>query len=74
MDVDYIRKYKDQKAYSYWMSGFVNTVYFAKCPADSKIIFLKSDVCPSQRLLYMTILTKFGYVLKLKRKTLTAEW
>ena len=50
VDVDYIGKYKDQKAYSYWMSGFVNTVYFAKCPVDSNIIFLQGNVCPSQRL------------------------
>ena len=32
VDVVYIGVYKDQKAYSYWMSGFVDTVYSAKCP------------------------------------------
>ena len=50
MDVDYIGKYKDQKAYSYWMSGFVDTVFVAKCPSDSKFTFLKGNVSPSQRL------------------------
>ena len=34
----YIGKYKDQKAYSYWMSGFVDTVYIATCPLDSRFI------------------------------------
>ena len=50
VDVDYIGKYKDQKAYSYWMSGFVDTVFVAKCPSDSKFTFLKCNVSPSQRL------------------------
>lgn len=50
VDVDYIGKYKDQKAYSYWMSGFVDTVYAAKCPSDRTLTFLKGKVCPSQRL------------------------
>jgi len=50
VDVEYIGKYKDQKAYSYWMSGFVDTVYVAKCPVDNKYVFLKGNVCPSQRL------------------------
>ena len=50
VDVDYIGKYKDQKAYSYWMSGFVDTVYLAKCPSDRTLTFLKGKVCPSQRL------------------------
>lgn len=35
VDVEYIGKYKDQKAYSYWMSGFVDTVLFTTCPVDS---------------------------------------
>ena len=48
--VDYIGKYKDQKAYSYWMSGFVDTVYFAKCPSDGKFTFLKGNVSPTQKL------------------------
>ena len=50
VDIDYIGKYKDQKAYSYWMSGFVDTVFVAKCPSDSKFTFLKGNVSPSQRL------------------------
>ena len=39
VDVEYIGKYKDQKAYSYWMTGFVDTVLFTKCPIDSKHVF-----------------------------------
>ena len=38
VDVEYIGKYKDQKAYSYSMSGFVDTVLFTKCPVDSKYV------------------------------------
>ena len=49
VDVDYIEKYKDQKAYSYWMSSFVDTVLFTKCPVDSKHVFLKGCVSPSQK-------------------------
>ena len=36
VDVEYIGKYKDQKTYSYWMSGFVDTVLFSRCPVDSR--------------------------------------
>ena len=50
VDVDYIGVYKDQKAYSYWMSGFVHTVYLAKCSVNSELTFLKGNVCPSQRI------------------------
>ena len=37
VDVEYIGNSKDIKAYSYWMSGFVDTVYVAKCPLDMRI-------------------------------------
>ena len=50
VDVEYIGKYKDQKAYSYWMSGFVDTVLFSRCPVDSRHVFLKGCVSPSQKL------------------------
>ena len=50
VDVDYVGKYKDRKAYSYWVSSFVDTIFVAKCPSDSKFTFLKSNVSPSQRL------------------------
>jgi len=50
VDVKYIGKYKDQKAYSYWTSGFVDTVLFTKCPVNSKHVFLKGCVSPSQKL------------------------
>ena len=46
VDVDYIGKYKDEKAYSYWMSGFVDTVFVAK---NGDFTFLKGIVCSSQR-------------------------
>ena len=39
VDVEYIGKYKDREAYSYWMTGFVDTVSFTKCPIDSKHVF-----------------------------------
>ena len=45
VDVDYIGKYKDQKAYSYWLSGFVDTVYHASC--NDNLLFLKAYVSPS---------------------------
>ena len=32
------------------MSGFVGTVFVASCPNDSTLIFLKGNVCPSQRI------------------------
>ena len=48
VDVEYIGKYKDQKAYSYWLSGFVDTVYHASC--NNNILFLKANVSPSQKL------------------------
>ena len=66
MDVHYIGVYKDQKAYSYWMSGFVDTVYLAKCPVNSELTFLKGNVCPSQR---MMIHMKSGFALRVPRQT-----
>ena len=32
------------------MSGFVDTIFVAKCPSDNKSFFPKGKVCPSQRL------------------------
>lgn len=37
-----IRKYKDEKMYSYSMCGFVDTVFVA-----GELTFLQSIVCPS---------------------------
>ena len=54
MDIDYIGKYKDQKAYSYWIIGFVDTIYVA---LDGRFTFLKGNISPSQRI---RIITKFG--------------
>ena len=47
---DYIGVYKDQKAYSYWMSSFVGTVWYSICPTDNNMCFIKADVSPSQRI------------------------
>ena len=41
-------KYNDQKAYSYWLSGFVDTVYHASC--NDNLLSLKAYVSPLQRL------------------------
>ena len=50
VETDYIGAYKDQKAYSYWMSGFVGAVWICASPTDKDVVFLKSEVCPSQRI------------------------
>ena len=50
VEVENIGKYKDQKAYSDWMNGFVDTVLFTKCPIDCKHVFLKGCVSPSQKI------------------------
>ena len=42
-------EYKDEKA-NYWMSGVFYTVLVASCPKDSTLIFIKGNVCPSQRI------------------------
>ena len=34
VDVEYIGKYKDERAYLRWMSGFVDIIHVAKCPID----------------------------------------
>jgi hypothetical protein len=38
VDVEYIGKYKDERAYSYW-SGFVDIIHVAKCPIDTTMTF-----------------------------------
>ena len=30
---------KDERAYSYWMSGFVDIIHVAKCPIDKTMTF-----------------------------------
>jgi hypothetical protein len=42
---EYIGKYKDQKAYSYWMSNFVGTILFSE--NNGKYV-IKCNVIPSQ--------------------------
>jgi hypothetical protein len=39
VDVEYIGKYKDERAYSYWMSGFVDIIHVAKCHIDKTMTF-----------------------------------
>jgi hypothetical protein len=34
VEVEYIGKYRDERAYSHWMSGFVDIIHVAKCPID----------------------------------------
>lgn len=44
-DSEYIGKYKDQKAYSYWKSNFVDAILYTKC---GRSCFVKCKVTPSQ--------------------------
>jgi hypothetical protein len=39
VDVEYIGKYKVERAYSYWMSGFVDIIHVSKCPIDQTMTF-----------------------------------
>jgi hypothetical protein len=39
VDVEYIGEYKDERAYSYWMSGFVDIIHVAKYPIDKTMTF-----------------------------------
>ena len=50
VETDYIVEYKDQKAYSYWMSAFVGAVWICSSPTDKDVVIVKSEVCPSQRI------------------------
>ena len=46
-DKEYIARYKDQKAYSYWDSGFVGPIYIHET-RTKKIMFLYYSVKVSQ--------------------------
>ena len=48
VDSDYIGKYKDQKTFSFYESGFVGTLYTYTVPAK-KMLFVKGDVTPSTK-------------------------
>ena len=50
VEMEYISVYKDQKAYSHWMSSFVGPVWYSVCPSGKNTVFLKSEVCPSQKI------------------------
>ena len=45
VDTDYIGKYKDQKAYSFYESGFVGCLYYYQVP-QSKMTFFQSGCNP----------------------------
>ena len=47
-DADYIGKYKDQKAFSYFNSGFVGQIYVYELSSKKDIIFAYCDVRASQ--------------------------
>lgn len=48
VDSDYIGKNKDQKAFSFYESGFAGTLYTYTVPAK-KMLFVKGDVTPSTK-------------------------
>ena len=48
VDSEYIGKHKDEKAFSYWKSNFVDTILVSKI--DEKRLVLKCKVTPSQRI------------------------
>ena len=47
-DKGYIGRYKDQKAYSYWDSGFVGPIFIFESNLKKAIMFLYSNVTASQ--------------------------
>jgi len=47
-DSEYIGKYKDQKAYSFFDSGFVGTIMHFRFKKD--VLFAYSEVCASQKI------------------------
>lgn len=67
VDVEYFGKYKDQKAYSYWMSGFVDTVLFTTCPVDSQKKFLRGVFLPPRS--FVMTHTKYGFVWRARKAT-----
>ena len=67
VDVEYIGKYKDQKAYSCWMSGFVDTVLFTTCPVDSPKKCLRGVFLPPRS--FVMTHTKYGFVWRARKVT-----
>ena len=47
-DKEYIGCYKDQKAYSYWDSGFIGPIYIYETCTKKNHVFLYSSVKASQ--------------------------
>ena len=47
-DNEYIGRYKDQKSYSYWDSGFVGSIYIYETRTTKNHVFLYSSVKASQ--------------------------
>ena len=47
-DKDFIERYKDQKAFSYWDRGFVGPIFIYESKMKKDIVFLHSNVTASQ--------------------------
>ena len=47
-DADHVGKYKDQKGYSYYQSGFVGSIWYFHSKEISALCFLFCKVTPSQ--------------------------
>lgn len=50
VETEYIGRYKDEKAYSYYESGFVGCLYSYRFPYQRNKIFIKGDVTPSTKI------------------------
>jgi hypothetical protein len=55
VDVEYIGKYKDERAYSRWMSGFVDIIHVAKCPIDMSV-YPSQGICDDSHKVWMCVL------------------
>ena len=64
-DKNYIRCYKDQKAYCYWYSGFVAPILIYGSQLKKDIVFLYSNVTASQ---IMSETKSLGIAVKRKDK------
>ena len=64
-DKNYIRCYKDQKAYCYWYSGFVAPILIYGSQLKKDIVFLYSNVAASQ---IMSETKSLGIAVKRKDK------
>ena len=49
VETEYIGRYKDEKAYSFYESGFVRCLYSYCLPDQRNKVFIKGDVTPSTK-------------------------